>query len=104
MTQFKIQLVVAIASSLRRDAQNVDIARTMICQWVSAAQQWVSGPIEKDRLSIDGLQVQCLLVIARQALAIGGDTVWIGIGTLVRTAIQLGLHRDPKHFAKITFL
>jgi len=53
--------------------------------------------MEKDRLSISGLQVQLSLILVRQTLSISGDLIWIAMGTVIRTAIQLGLHRDPKH-------
>jgi hypothetical protein len=99
-----MQLVVAISSSLYREARDAEQVRSAARQWVYAAEDWLSGPIEKDRLSIDGLQVQCLLMLARQTLAVGGDLIWIAMGTLVRTAIQLGLHRDPKHFTKMSVL
>lgn len=58
--------------------------------------------MEKDSLGISGLQVQCLLILARQSLAVGGDLMWIAMGTLLHTAIQLGLHRDLKHFSKMS--
>jgi hypothetical protein len=60
--------------------------------------------MEKDRLSINGLQVHCLLIIARQTLSVGGDLIWVSMGNLVRAAMQLGLHRDPRHLGKMTLL
>ena len=60
--------------------------------------------MEKDRLSISGLQVQCLLILACQTLSVGRGLIWIAMGTLVRTAMQMGLHRDPKYFTKMTML
>ena len=102
--KFKVQLVVAIGSSLYREPFNAAIIRSAASEWVHAAQNWLSGPMEKDRLSISGLQVQCLLILARQCLSVSGDLIWIAMGTVVRTAMQLGLHRDPKHFRKLTVL
>lgn len=60
--------------------------------------------MEKDRLSISGLQVQCLLIIARQTLAVGGDLIWIAMGTLVRTAMQMDQHLDLKHLTRMAML
>ncbi|KAF2490666.1 hypothetical protein BU16DRAFT_160062 [Lophium mytilinum] len=102
--QFKVQLVIAIGSSLHREACEIAKIRSAACEWVYAAQNWLSGPLEKDRVSISGLQVQCLLFLARQTLAISGDLTWIAIGTLINTAMQMGLHRDPKHFVKMSVL
>ncbi|KAI0867288.1 hypothetical protein GGS24DRAFT_508031 [Hypoxylon argillaceum] len=98
----KIQLVIAIGSGLYTElAGDKDVHRAA-CQWLYAAQDWLSGPIEKDRLKLDSLQVHCLLILACQILSVGGDLAWVAMGTLLRTALQLGLHRDPKHFSKIT--
>lgn len=102
--KFKVQLVIAIGSSLCRESPNTADVHTAARQWVYAAQNWLSGPMEKDRLSISGLQVQCLLILARQALSVSGDLIWIAMGTVARTAMQMGLHRDPKHIAKMTIL
>lgn len=102
--QMKVQLVLAIGSCLHPEFCENGPVRSAACQWIYAAQSWVSGLMEKDRLSIGGLQVQCLLILARQLLSVGGDISWIAIGTLVYTAIQMGLHRDPKHFAKMSIL
>ena len=101
---FKVQLVIAIGSSLCQESPKITEVRSGASQWIYAAHDWLSGPMEKDRLSISGLQVHCLLILARQTLSVGGDLIWVSMGTLVRTAFQLGLHRDPRHFAKVTVL
>jgi hypothetical protein len=76
----------------------------LVQQWIYAAQTWLSGPLEKDRLDISGLQVYCLSILARQIFSIGGDTIWISIGSLVHSAMQLGLHRDHKQLPAISVL
>ncbi|KAF7561652.1 hypothetical protein G7046_g2494 [Stylonectria norvegica] len=90
--QFKVQLVIAIGSSLYQNAHDADLVRSRSCQWVHAAQSWTSGLMEKNRLSLSGLQIQALVILARQVLSIGGDLIWIAVGTLVRTAMHMGLH------------
>ena len=104
--QLKVQLTVAIGSSLHhRSFEDHDIAtsfRPTACQWVQDAQQWLSAPAEKERLSIDALRVHCLLILARQVLDFGGDLVYTAMGNVVRTALQMGLHRDPRQFKKMT--
>jgi hypothetical protein len=42
--------------------------------------------------------------LARQIFSIGGDVVWISTGSLVHSAMQIGLHRDPKHLPAISVL
>lgn len=102
--KFRVQLAVAIGCSISLAFQNSPNIRSAAFQTVHEAQNWLSGPLEKDRVSVAGLQIQCLTILARQTIAIGGDLVWIAIGTLIRTAIHLGLHRDPRHFGRMTVL
>ncbi|KAI8622917.1 hypothetical protein F5Y19DRAFT_460577 [Xylariaceae sp. FL1651] len=103
----KVQLVIAIGSGLTGSDERASSPRDihqMACRWVFAAQDWLAAPLEKDRLSLDCIQIQCLLMLARQVLSIGSDLCWIAMGTLLRCAIQLGLHRDPKHFTSMSIL
>ncbi|XWW94364.1 hypothetical protein V2A60_002307 [Cordyceps javanica] len=99
-TRLIILLVVAIGSSLqeRSETSQATPSVAQINQWIYAAQTWLAGPLEKDRLDIGGLQVYCLLVVARQIYSVGGDLVWMSLGSLLHRAMQLGLHYDPKHF------
>ncbi|KAG6365763.1 hypothetical protein INS49_007374 [Diaporthe citri] len=102
--RLKILLVIGLGSSLH-EHQNTDAALNnadMVHQWIYAAQNWLSGPLEKDRLSISGLQIYCLTILARQIFSVGGDLTWISTGSLVQIAMQMGLHRDPKTLPAIT--
>jgi hypothetical protein len=58
----------------------------------------------KDRLNITCIQIYCLTILAREVFAIGGDLVWISMGSLVNRAMQMGLHRDPKHLPPMPVL
>lgn len=92
--QLKLLLAIAIGSGL----SEADAAlRSLAHYWVYAAQAWLSGPLEKDRMNIVGLQVHCLTILARQVLSIGADLAWISMGQLLHCGMQLGLHRDPKY-------
>lgn len=102
--KFKIQLVIAVGYSIYQAPNDSGMMDSTARQWIYAAQAWISAPMEKDRLSISGLQVQCLLIVARQCLSVSGDLIWIAMGTLTRTAMQMGLHRDPRLFAKMSLL
>jgi hypothetical protein len=84
---------------------DAEILRTQAKKWVYAAQSWLSEiPYEKSRLNIAGLQLHCLLLIARQSVAVVEDLVWISTGSLVRRAFSMGLHRDPKYFQGMSVL
>lgn len=100
----KIHLVMAIASSLQDPGTTSIDLRHLVHQWVYVAQTWLSGPLEKDRLDVTGLQIHCLTMLARQVLSIGGDLMWMSMGSLVHRAMQMGLHRDPKHLPRMSVL
>jgi hypothetical protein len=100
-TGFAVELVLimAIGTCFYQEPGNEEL-RSMAQQWVYSAQSWTAGPFEKSRLNLTGIQIYCLLVLARQTNAIGGDLIWTASGALLRTAFSMGLHRDPKHFSK----
>ncbi|KAL3952520.1 hypothetical protein ACCO45_012463 [Purpureocillium lilacinum] len=49
----------------------------------------------KSQLSIRALQTSVLLLLARESTGVGETLVWTAAGSLLRTAIYMGLHRDP---------
>ncbi|EPE26356.1 Zn2/Cys6 DNA-binding protein [Glarea lozoyensis ATCC 20868] len=101
VSSVKVMLVMAIGVCF---CQNDDFhaLRHDATQWIYAAQSWLSSPNEKAKLHISLIQIQCLTLIARPLFSISGDLVWITLGTVIRTAIQMALHRDPKHFPRIS--
>ncbi|KAI1323040.1 hypothetical protein F5Y16DRAFT_19883 [Xylariaceae sp. FL0255] len=102
--RLNILLVIGIGASLHAETGPDTELRTMIYQWVYTAQAWLAGPLEKDRLDLAGLQVHCLAILARQIFSVGGDLVWMSMGSLVHAAMQIGLHRDPKHLPPMSLL
>ncbi|RDL29970.1 uncharacterized protein BP5553_10597 [Venustampulla echinocandica] len=99
----KIFLVLAIGTCFYRGGDFEDLRR-QAQQWIYAAQSWLSAPNEKGRLNTSTIQVQCLLLLARPIYNIGGDMIWITAGSVMRAAINMGFHRDPKHFPRISML
>jgi len=97
----KLVLVMAIGTCFYQGDGNEEL-RSMAQQWVYSAQSWVAAPFEKARLNISGIQIHCLLLLARQTNAVGGDLIWTASGNLLRTAFSMGFHRDPKYFPKMS--
>ncbi|KAH8594962.1 hypothetical protein B0O99DRAFT_624053 [Bisporella sp. PMI_857] len=98
----RILLILAIGTVFLPDPETASSLHANARNWVYAVQQWLAGPIEKSRMNIRGVQTQCLLIIARETIGIGSDLIWSSIGTLIRTAMQLGYHRDPQTFKGIS--
>lgn len=98
----KLVLVLAIGSSMYEDPDMDAQLHYMAHNWIHTAQSWLSGPFEKSRINLTGIQINCLLLLARQATSTAGDFVWISAGSLLRMAMQTGMHLDPKHFPKIS--
>lgn len=104
--RFKVVLVIAIGSSLYDHGDSNAALRNMesVKPWIYAAEAWLAGPLEKDRLDIGGIQVSCLTILARQIFSIGGDLVWTSMGSLLHRAMQIGLHRDPKNLPSVSLM
>lgn len=100
----KLILVMTIGICIYDDeeAEEIRYFRCQARKWIHAAVSWISAPLEKDRLNIQGLQVQCLLHLARQVYGVGGNLVWVSTGTLLNTALFMGLNRDPRYFPLMT--
>lgn len=91
----QIFLVLAIAGPLNQDNKiRVDVA-SKAGMWIHTAQTWLSAPLEKNRLTLGAIQLHCLLLMARQVNQVGADLIWISTGSLMRMAMQMGLHQDP---------
>ncbi|RYP70118.1 hypothetical protein DL771_005630 [Monosporascus sp. 5C6A] len=104
--RLQVLLVIGIGSSLH-DHVDTDAAlcnMEMVHQWIFAAQTWLSGPLEKDRLNIAGLQIYCLTILIRQIFSVRWDLAWLSMRLLVNEAMQMGLHRDPKYLPAMPVL
>ncbi|KAI1121862.1 hypothetical protein F5Y10DRAFT_92128 [Nemania abortiva] len=83
----------SVANEIKRTARN----------WVYAVQWWLVGPTEREAMSIGGIQVFCLLLLARQTSALGGTSSII-TESLSKLSFTLGLHVDPRfHYSMTPF-
>lgn len=88
----QFQLCMALGVCLSDDTSSL---RPQALQWVKEAEAWI-WLSEKNQLSICGIQNMCLFALARNImLDFHGNSAWILSGVLVRSAISIGLHRDP---------
>jgi hypothetical protein len=98
----KLLLVISIGTIFCiEDADGITF-RNMAPQWISAAQTWLDSQFQKAKLNLASIEVQCLLFLARQVHSYDNDSLWVSSGSLIRSAMRVGLHRDPSHFPKIS--
>ncbi|KAK7429221.1 hypothetical protein QQZ08_004231 [Neonectria magnoliae] len=97
----KLTLILSIGTTFCTPGTDAEMKQCnhLAQTWIQNAQWWLTGPSEKTTYNIEGLQVCCLLLIARQTtLNCSGGTSWLSAGSLLRIAITMGLHRNPKLF------
>ncbi|KAF5017886.1 hypothetical protein F66182_10154 [Fusarium sp. NRRL 66182] len=95
----QLQLCMAIGATMHDDIFSL---RSASMQWVHEVQIWLMMPPEKRRMTIAGIQIMCMLFLAKACCAVGHDLTWVSMGTLVRQAMYMGLHRDPKHLGDMS--
>ncbi|KAH0429937.1 C6 zinc finger domain-containing protein [Colletotrichum camelliae] len=94
-----LQLCMALGACVNDDTFSF---RPQALQWIHEAREWLESS-EKRRLTISGVQIMCLLHLAQQATeSLYGDRVWILNGTLLRSAMCIGLHRDPAKLPRMS--
>ncbi|KAL4943972.1 fungal-specific transcription factor domain-containing protein [Aspergillus oleicola] len=101
----KLLALMATASCFISSSTTVngkDTLHDIAVGWVLGIQSWFGSLFMSATAKFELLQVQCLLIIARQALAVDGDVVWLASGSLTHTATIMGMHRDPSRFSKMT--
>ena len=97
----QLKLILAIGATVYDDEYSL---RTSATRWIYEAQTFLCEPEFKSRLTTQSLQIQILLLFARRTANIGESLVWISVGELLRTAIFMGLHRDPSGMPNVSVL
>ncbi|KAL8369675.1 hypothetical protein RB595_000149 [Gaeumannomyces hyphopodioides] len=89
-----IQLCMALGAAFHDERFSL---RSLAMRWLYEALFWLINPMMRDKkkMTLTGLQVQCLIHLCRHTCGPGADTSWVGAGSLLRTAMYMGLHRDP---------
>ncbi|KAE8153449.1 hypothetical protein BDV25DRAFT_168905 [Aspergillus avenaceus] len=95
---WKLLLVMAIGTCFTCGTpDHVSSMQLQASSWIFYGQEWLSKKIEeRSEWSVDLLQTGCLLLISRQACGTGHRRALISEDCLVRLAMQLGLHQEPR--------
>ncbi|KAJ4366063.1 hypothetical protein N0V95_000290 [Ascochyta clinopodiicola] len=88
----QLKLILAIGATLYDSTFSMRIEAT---RWVYEAQTWLMSPAFKSKLGICFLQNNILVLLARELVDVGGELIWISAGAVVRSAVYMGLHKDP---------
>ncbi|OBS26690.1 hypothetical protein FPOA_00632 [Fusarium poae] len=105
VSMVRLTLIMAIGTTFAQFDNDVEISHLWrpAQSWIQNAQWWLTGSNEKTTYNLDGLQVFCLLILARQTtFNCRGATSWLSAGSLLRAACTMGLHRDPKLFSGLS--
>ncbi|KAJ5489539.1 hypothetical protein N7539_004429 [Penicillium diatomitis] len=69
-------------------------------EWIMAVQSYISCTLISPDIDFRMIQTQVLLLLARLAVSCDAELAWTSCGTLIRSAMTMGLHRDPGRFRK----
>lgn len=97
--------VMAVGSRFYSDSPERDERVTYqkpAMKWIMAVQSYISCTFVSPDINLKMIQTQTLLLVARLAVASDGDVAWASSGSLIRSAMTMGLHRDPTRFRKAT--
>ncbi|KAM3440979.1 hypothetical protein MY4824_001763 [Beauveria thailandica] len=94
-----MQLCIVLGSSVR---DRTEALRATTTRWIYEAHVWLILPPEKGRMTLTGIQIMCLLTLAKMTCGVSSDLTWTMAGSLLRTAMYMGLHRDPSHLSEMT--
>jgi len=88
----------ALAARLvkRRVPDEEDVSELQIAKWTDLIRRWLDDLKGKERLDIQALRTQTLLLLVHQNNLAPASDLWKESGNLVRSAMIMGLHRDPE--------
>ncbi|CRG90043.1 Dynein heavy chain 17, axonemal [Talaromyces islandicus] len=97
----KLSLVFTIGTVFYKDESTRKYLGRLARQWLYAAQWWLIGPSEQSTFNLDGLQICCLVNLARQAGCLSSP-LWISSDSMLRMAMMMGLHRNTRLFPNLS--
>lgn len=101
------QLTALLAVSVSLEDQNMKLNDFSSWEYlklsaVSIIQEWHRKLSRKQRTELATIQVEALLILARRLQQVSPEEVWKASGTLVRSAMALGLHVDPSTILEVS--
>jgi len=86
-------------ASTPRPTNEQVLHRRAAVRWVHTVERWLC---HRQKPDIALVRIHCLLVIAKRVNSIELHALWVSVGTLVRLAMTMGLHRDPDSLRNVS--
>ncbi|KAH7376723.1 hypothetical protein B0T11DRAFT_272835 [Plectosphaerella cucumerina] len=104
--RLRVLLVVALGSSIFEHPDGLTRVQwyRRANHWLRSAESWLKAPLKGARRSLGGIQIHCLVFVARGVFSINDGDAWVATGSFVHEAMRAGLHRDPKHLPNLSCL
>jgi hypothetical protein len=96
---FQSSLILIFANGVAVSSDH-GVSRKTVMHWIYLVSGQLNNPRAKIRLDLWSLRSHCLLMIARQSNGVDNKTSALSAASLVVTAMHMGLHVDPSHFAE----
>lgn len=101
------QLTAVLAVSVSLEDQNMKLGDPSAWEYlklsaVNIIQEWHRKLSRKQRTELATLQIEALLILARRLQQASSEEIWKASGTLVRSAMVIGLHVDPSNTLEIS--
>ena len=97
--EFQSSLILIFANGVAVSSDH-GISRQTVMHWIYLVSEQLNSPRAKIRLDLWSLRSHCLLMIARQSNGVDNKTSALSAASLTVTAMHMGLHVDPSHFAE----
>ncbi|TVY43405.1 Fusarisetin A cluster transcription factor [Lachnellula occidentalis] len=97
-----ISIVSRLSDSSDMKASEQALSEERVATCLALIPKWLDCLKGRERLTIDTLRVETLLLMARFANMVTLPDLWKESGALVRAAMAMGLHRDPEHSSDLS--
>jgi Fungal specific transcription factor domain len=97
----QLVVVVAINQAMEDASACVSDSDTRAVDMCSHVEAWIDSLPGRKQLTLATLRTRALLIIAQQVRVSRADEVWKATGSLMRSAMVAGFHRDPSEFPEI---
>ena len=101
----RLLCMLAIASSSTAESHLLDTGSSEIIHAPTVAalvRIWLDSLRGKQLVDFTTLQTEVLILHAQKSIAPRSQDHWMRLGSVVRMAMTMGLHRDPSEFPQIT--